>query len=85
MHAITHIYCCWHPDFIQVDDSYTVLDTGKYVVEWDEIDKTDRKLIFFKTIYNRKHYTKDFTTLEDAARFMNYLHTKQNSLTSKKQ
>lgn len=84
MLSITRIFCCWHPDFVQDESGYRVLETGKYVVEWDEVDKQDKKTIFFKTFYNRQHFTKDFDNKEQAEKFMKTLYTKQKLLTNKK-
>jgi len=80
MFSTSRIFCCYHPDFKidqETDKGYLVLNTGKWVVEWDEIDKDEKSKIFFKTLFRHTHKRKEFLTPEEAEEFMNLLHRQQ--------
>lgn len=80
MYSTARIFCCYHPDFKideETEKGYLILNTGKWVVEWDELDETDTQRMFFKTLFRHKHQKKEFQTPEEAEEFMNILHRKQ--------
>lgn len=80
MFSTARIFCCFHPDFKideETEKGYLILNTGKWVVEWDELDENDKTRILFKTLYKHKHRRKSFLTPEEAEEFMNILHSKQ--------
>lgn len=80
MLSTARIFCCYHPDFKidkETEKGYLVLNTGKWVVEWDELDKETKSKMFFQTLYKHKHFKKVFLTPEEAEEFMNILHSKQ--------
>lgn len=58
---IKNPYYLWHPDFIQVGDEITVLDTGKWVVEWDEISSSGitHKRAEFESLESCKEFYKN--------------------------
>lgn len=80
MYSTARIFCCWHPDWVideTAEKGYRELKTGKWVVEWDELEKTERKNAFLKTVYKHKHFRKDFQDIDEAEKFMNKLRTMQ--------
>ena len=80
MYSTSRIFCCWHPDWVideTAEKGYRELKTGKWVVEWDELEKTDKKGAFLKIIHKRKHFRKDFQDINEAEKFMRQLHTLQ--------
>jgi hypothetical protein len=80
MYSTARIFCCYHPDFKIDEESekgYLILNTGKWVVEWDELDDGETMRILFKTLFRHKHKRKEFQTPEEAEEFMNILHRKQ--------
>jgi hypothetical protein len=80
MFSTSRIFCCYHPDFKideETDKGYLVLNTGKWVVEWDELDEKEKNRILFKTLYKHKHHRKEFLTAEEAEEFINILHKQE--------
>jgi hypothetical protein len=67
---IKNVYYCKHPDFIQDDrypNGYIVLDTAKWVVEWDVVPYYYSPVAFFQ----KEHYRASFPTEEQARSFYN--------------
>ncbi len=67
---IKNVYYCKHPDFIQDDrcpNGYIVLDTAKWVVEWDTVPFYSTPANFFL----KEHYRASFPTEEQARSFYN--------------
>jgi hypothetical protein len=65
---IKNVYYCKHPDFIQDDSDpkgYKVLDTAKWVVEWDVVPFYLSPSSFFL----KEHYRASFPTEEQARSF----------------
>lgn len=65
---IKNVYYCKHPDFIQDDSDpkgYKVLDTAKWVVEWDVVP------YYFSPVacFQKDHYRASFPTEEKARIF----------------
>lgn len=65
---IKNVYYCKHPDFIQDDrypNGYIVLDTAKWVVEWDVVP------YYFNPVacFQKEHYRASFSTEEQARSF----------------
>lgn len=67
---VKNVYYCKHPDFIQDDSDpkgYKILDTAKWVVEWDVVPFHSTPTTFFL----REHYRASFPTEEQARSFYN--------------
>lgn len=67
---VKNVYYCKHPDFIQDDrypNGYIVLDTAKWVVEWDTVPFYSTPATFFL----KEHYRASFPTEEQARSFYN--------------
>jgi hypothetical protein len=65
---IKNVYYCKHPDFIQDDSApkgYIVLDTAKWVVEWDIVPYN----ITIPGCFLKKHCRASFPTEEEARIF----------------
>lgn len=80
MFSTSRIFCCYHPDFKideETDRGYIVLNTGKWVVEWDELHRKDTNTFIKTLLFSRKHHRKEFLTAEEAEDFMNILHKRE--------
>lgn len=67
---VKNVYYCKHPDFIQDDrypNGYIVLDTAKWVVEWDVVPYYYSPVEFPQ----KEHYRASFPTEEQARSFYN--------------
>lgn len=77
MYSTSHIFCCYHPDFIQDGESYRILPTGRWIVEWDELHEKDINTFIKTLFFSRKHHRKEFLTAEEAEEFINILHKQE--------
>lgn len=74
---VKNVYYCKRPDFIQDDSDpkgYIVLDTAKWVVEWDTVPFYSTPATFFL----REHYRASFPTEEQARSFYNKIMKRTN-------
>ena len=74
---IKNVYYCKHPDFIQDDrypNGYIVLDTAKWVVEWDVVP------YYFSPVacFQKDHYRASFPTEEKARIFYSKIMKRTN-------